>query len=172
MDRASASYPHGAKGQGRERIIIPLDRQPGHLKFTQPGRHWLPYFVYTGCLCRRGCRWGRGRPLPLLHRLIYPGFPINSQCRRGSRCRRGLHRLPLLHQHPRGRQGSANIEVRLFPPVKGSNFLVFFHLFEKRRIEICSNLGLEWFDSRQLSARDDDLVFSSSSLHCGGKPRI
>ena len=44
----------------RERIIVPLDWQPGHLKFTQPGLPRLPYFVYTGCRCRRGCWCRRG----------------------------------------------------------------------------------------------------------------
>ena len=40
-----------------EGIIVALDRQSGQLKSTSPGRHWLPYFVHTGCQCRRGrCR--------------------------------------------------------------------------------------------------------------------
>ena len=42
----------------REGIIVALDRRYGQLKSTSPGRLWLPYFVYTGCRCRRGC-WCR-----------------------------------------------------------------------------------------------------------------
>ena len=38
----------------REGIIIPLDGPSGQLKSTSPGLYQLPYFVYTGCRCRRG----------------------------------------------------------------------------------------------------------------------
>ena len=68
-----------------EGIIEALDRRSGQLKSTLPGRHRVPYFIYTGCRCRRGC-WC------LLHRL-----PLLS---RGCRCRRRLYRrgLPRLHR--------------------------------------------------------------------------
>ena len=48
----------------REHIIVPLDQSSGQLKSTSPGLYRLPYFVYTGCRCRRECRCIR----PLLYR--------------------------------------------------------------------------------------------------------
>ena len=66
----------GTKYCGREEgIIVPLDRQSGQLRSTSPGRHRLPYFVYTGCRCRRGwCRRGL-----LLFRLLYQPEPSSRQ---------------------------------------------------------------------------------------------
>ena len=60
--------------QFKGRVNVPLDRQSGQLKSSSPSRHRLPYFVYTGCQCRR----------PLLHRsllldrtsLSTPGVPV------------------------------------------------------------------------------------------------
>ena len=56
----------------RERIIVPLDRRTGHLKFTYPGQYWrrgrLLWPLGWG---RRGCQ-GR-RHFALLHRRVYPG---------------------------------------------------------------------------------------------------
>ena len=91
----------------RERIIVPLDWQSGQLKSTSPGRYWLPYFIYTGCRCRRGCRC----------RLYRHPCRRGCLCRRGSRCRRcipRLHRHPHLHRHFRGRRRITSLEVRLF----------------------------------------------------------
>ena len=56
--------------------MVSLDRTSAQLKSTSPGLYRLPYFVYTGCRCRRGCRFRRPlQHLPLLHWLpffIYP----------------------------------------------------------------------------------------------------
>ena len=115
----------------RERIIVLLDRPSGQLKSTSPSLYRLPYFVYTSCRCRRGQRRRVLLHQPLLH---WP-FTIQSwaagveEAGVESRCRRRLPRLdrhPPLHRHPRCRQQSAGLEVRLYAPLATPYNVILF----------------------------------------------
>ena len=123
----------------RERIIVPLDRRTGHLKFTYPGQYWRRgRLLWPPGWGRRGCR-GR-RHFALLHRLVYPGgrgrrllLPpiVNffnfydtgaflSLAYPGTLVYPGRHprlpRHPRPHWHLRGRRRIAGLEVRLYAP--------------------------------------------------------